>query len=379
MPEERIRATLEAGLAESGLPGIAVAAVTPEGREVNLALGRRASDAAAPMTPDTLFWIASMTKAITSAVALQLAAEGRVDLDEPVGRWLPQLAEAKVLEGFDEKGAARLRPAKAPVTLRNLLMHSSGLGYDFASPDLARWIAETGANMLGPAAPSLPLIFDPGQDWAYGLGIDYAGKLIEILTGRDLGQAFQERIFGPLGMTETTFALTPAHRERLAAMHARLPDGGVTPTPFGLPDPPYFQMGGGGLYSTARDYLRFLRGVMGEGTPLLPPEFMGLFTTSQMTEPRPGALVSAAPHLANDYDAFPGRPTGWSLGFLVNLEQGPGGRSAGSLAWAGLSNCYYWVDRERGSAGVFLAQLLPFADPGVLKLFERFERAVYDA
>jgi CubicO group peptidase (beta-lactamase class C family) len=138
-------------------------------------------------------------------------------------------------------------------------------------------------------------------------------------------------------------------------------------------------MGGGGLYSTAGDYLRFLRGVLGQGAPLLPPELMRLFTTSQTSEPRPGALASVAPHLANDFDAFPGQPTGWSLGFLVNLEPGPAGRSAGSLAWAGLSNCYYWADRERGVAGVMLAQLLPFADPGALGLFERFERAVYGA
>jgi CubicO group peptidase (beta-lactamase class C family) len=162
-----------------------------------------------------------------------------------------------------------------------------------------------------------------------------------------------------------------------APMHARLPDGALAPIPFAMPDPPYFQMGGGGLHSTATDYLRFLRALLGHGPPLLPPSMMALLTQSQVAAPRPGALVSAAPHLSHDFDAFPGAPTGWSLAFLVNLEPGPAGRAAGSLAWAGLSNCYYWLDPAQGVAGVLLAQTLPFGDPQALALFDRFERAVY--
>jgi CubicO group peptidase (beta-lactamase class C family) len=329
------------------------------------------------MLADAIFWIASMTKAITSLVALQMVAERRIGLDEPVGGQVPELAAPMVLEGFDAGGAPRLRPARRPVTLRHLLSHASGLGYDFASPELQRWIQATGADTLGVEPPAgLPLLFDPGEGWTYGFGIDFAGRVVEALTGQDLGAAFAERVFEPLGMTNTGFALSPAQRARLAPMHARTPEG-VVPFEFGLPDPPFFQMGGGGLFSTAPDYLRFLRRVMGEGPALLPPELMRAFTESQLTEPRPGALMSAAPQLSNDYDAFPGQPTGWSLGFLVNLEPGPAGRSAGSLAWAGLSNCYYWLDRERRVAGVMMSQLLPFADPGALRLFDRFERAVY--
>jgi CubicO group peptidase (beta-lactamase class C family) len=327
-----------------------------------------------------MFWIASMTKAITSVVALQLVAEGRIGLDDPVGPWLPELAAPSVLEGFWPDGAPRLRPALGAVTLRRLLTHTSGLGYDFTSGELTQWTARTGATAAGRDPPAgLPLLFDPGEGWLYGVGIDFAGRLIEALTGQDLAAALAERIFAPLAMTSTAFGLDADARAHLAQMHARLPDGALAPIPFAMPDPPYFQMGGGGLHSTATDYLRFLRALLGHGPPLLPPAMMALLTQNQVTAPRPGALVSAAPHLSHDFDAFPGAPTGWSLAFLVNLEPGPAGRAAGSLAWAGLSNCYYWLDPAQGVAGVLLAQTLPFGDPQALALFDRFERAVYGA
>lgn len=374
----KIREALEAGLKESGLPGVAVAAIAPSGEVVNLAVGAPALEGDEALAPDAVFWIASMTKAITSLAALQLVEAGRLDLEAPVGKWLPGLADPQVLEGFAADGTPRLRAARAPVTLRSLLTHTSGLGYDFASPDLARWLAQTGSNTLGPSAPAgLPLLFDPGEKWAYGHGVDFVGLLIEAVTGKALNAVFAEQIFAPLGMTDTGLALRPDQRARQAPMHVRLPDGGLAPLAFALPEPPHFQMGGGGLYSTAGDYLRFLTALRDPPPGLLSPDLMAMMRTSQHSEPRPGALVSSSPHLARDYDPCPGQPTGWSLGFLVNLEPGPAGRSAGSLSWAGLSNCYYWLDLERGVAGVMLAQLLPFADPAALALFDRFERAVY--
>ncbi len=378
MTEARIRAALEAQLAASGLPGAVVAAVTPSGESLTLAVGARGLDDPAPMPPDALFWIASMTKAVTAVAALQLVGEGRIGLDEPLGRRLPELEAPQVLEGFGADGAPRLRPARRPVTLRHLLTHTCGLAYDFTNPDVARWALQTGSSLAGrDPPPGLPLVFDPGEGWAYGYGLDFAGRLVERLTDKDLGSVFAERIFAPLGMVDTGFSPTPAQRARTAPMHRRATDGSVAAAPFGMPDPPYFQMGGGGLFSTAGDYLRFLKALLAKDERLLPAEQMGLLLTSQLSEPRPGVLTSAVPQLSNDFDAFPGRPTGWSLGFLVNLEPGPAGRAAGSLAWAGLSNCYYWLDPSHGAAGVMMAQLLPFADPGALSLFERFERAVY--
>jgi CubicO group peptidase (beta-lactamase class C family) len=378
MDEARIRDALTEALPESGLPGVAVAATRGDGQDVSLAIGRLSPADPAPVAEDTLFWIASMTKAVTSTAALQLVGEGRLGLDDPVGAWAPELAAPRVLEGFDAEGRPKLRPAKRPVTLRTLLTHTSGLAYDFVSADMNRWVAFSGAQLIGPATPKdIPLMFDPGEGWIYGLSLDFVGRLIEAITGQDLGAALAERIFRPLGMTSTTFARTADQRARTAPMHARLPDGGLAPIPFGLPDPPHFMMGGGGLYSTATDYLSFLRALMGEESPLLPRPLLELLTTPQVTQPRPGAFASVRPDMSNDFDVFPGQPTGWTLGFLTNLEPGANGRSAGSLAWAGISNCYYWLDRQAGVAGVMLAQMLPFADPRALALFGKFERAVY--
>jgi CubicO group peptidase (beta-lactamase class C family) len=242
---------------------------------------------------------------------------------------------------------------------------------------MARWVEATGAGFGGPNPPAgLPLLFDPGADWGYGYSTDFVGRLIEAVEGVDLAQSFAKRICGPLGLRDTTFAPGPDQEARVAPMHARTPEGAVVSLPFGLPPPPTFMMGGGGLYSTAADYLRFLRALVAEPA-LLPPELMRLLLTSQHTDPRPGAMKTAAPHLSNDFDPFPDSPTGWSLGFLVNPQPGPNGRSAGSLAWAGLCNSYYWLDPARAVGGVMLAQLLPFGDAGALKLFGAFERAVY--
>jgi methyl acetate hydrolase len=236
---EKIRAALEIGLKESGLPGVAIAAITPGGETVNFAVGAPGLGAETSLAPDAVFWIASMTKAITALAALQLVEAGQLSLDEPVGKWLPGLADPQVLEGFGEDGAPRLRPARGPITLRSLLTHTSGFGYDFASPDLARWLSHTGSNTLGTTAPSgLPLLFDPGEKWAYGHGIDFVGLLIEAATGKDLDAVFAEQVFGPLGMTDTGLALSPARRERLAPMHMRLPDGGSRPCPSPCPSRP---------------------------------------------------------------------------------------------------------------------------------------------
>jgi CubicO group peptidase (beta-lactamase class C family) len=370
-----IRATLASALTESGLPGVVVGAFGPADEPCLVAAGRRGVDEPEPMTADAIFWIASMTKAVTSLVALQLVGEGRLGLDEPVGRWLPELAAPSVLEGFDAEGRPRLRAARGEVTLRRLLTHTSGLIYDFFSADMARWAETTGASFGGQSPPpGLPLLFDPGESWGYGYSTDFVGRLIEAVEGVELAQSFSDRVFGPLGLADTTFASSPSLQARLAPMHARTPEGRVISAPFGLPPPPTFLMGGGGLYSTAADYLKFLRALLVE-PPLVPPDLMTLLLTSQHTDPRPGVMKTAMPQLSNDFD--PPGPTGWSLGFLVDLEPGPHGRSAGSLSWAGICNCYYWLDPARRVGGVMLAQLLPFADPGALKLFGSFERAVY--
>jgi CubicO group peptidase (beta-lactamase class C family) len=195
------------------------------------------------------------------------------------------------------------------------------------------------------------------------------------VAGEGLDALFARRVFAPLGMVDTSFAPTPAQAARQAQVHARLPDGGLAPIEFGLPAPPHFMMGGAGLYSTASDYMKLLTGLL-DGA-LLPASARSWLFDNAVGDLACGAMPSVDHAMANDYEPMPGVEKRWSLGLLINLEPGPDGRPAGSGAWAGIANCYYWLDPARGVAGVLLSQILPFADPEALSLFSAFERAVY--
>lgn len=374
---ERVLAALTEGMESAGLPGVAAAARSPSGEKVEVAVGVRGLDNPAPMTTDTRFWIASCTKAVTSAAAMQLVEDGLVGLDDPVARWLPVLTAPKVLSGFDAEGRPQLAPASQPITLRHLLSHTSGLAYAFTSEALGRYIAATGLEMNAPEGPDAPLLFQPGEGWIYGIGIDWAGRLIQAVTGEPFEVYLQRRVLAPLGMDDTGFFPSETQKARAASMHARQPDGGLAPIPFAMPPAPYFGMGGGGLYSSVGDYLKFMDSMLGRGPQILTPASLAALCAAQIEGPEIGVLRSALPHMSNDFDPFPGAPKSWSLGFVSNLEPGPHGRSRGSLAWGGLGNCYYWIDREAGAAGMMCAQLLPFADPRTLAAFGAFERAVY--
>jgi methyl acetate hydrolase len=373
----RIEAALAQGVA-GGLPGLVVAARLPGGEVVEAAAGVRGLDNPAPMTPDTVFWIASFTKAITTAAALQLVEDGRLELDAPVGGLLPPLAAPKVLNGFDRDGKPVLGEARAPITLRHLLTHTSGLGYEFCSEQLTRY-----AEVAGPYPRGLgrdtPLLFEPGSGWTYGISTDWTGQLIAAAAGEELGAYLQRRIFAPLGMAETGFSLSEAQRARRASVHARGGDGALAPMPFEMPPPPHFGMGGGGLYSTAADYLKFLDAILAGGGAILSAASVAAMAATEWEGEEVGVLPAANPALCAGYDPLPGQTKRWGLGFLINPGPGPAGRSAGSLAWAGLGNCYYWADPATGAAGVFLAQHFPFADPAALAAFGAFERAVYGA
>lgn len=378
--ERMLQQAVEAG----DVRGVAVAAGTRDGVLCSAAAGTRDADGRAPMAPDTVAWIASMTKAVTTVAALQMVEQGKLSLDAPLGETLPQLASPQVLQGFDEAGRPRLRPARRAVTMRHVLTHTSGHAYDMWSADMTRYMAH--ANVPGiiscqEAALATPLVADPGERWEYGTGIDWAGKAVEAVSGQRLATYMQDHVLGPLGMKDTAFRIGDAQRARLAAMHARQPDGSLQPTPFEVPQDPEFHMGGGGLYGTAPDYLRFCRMVLGkgrlDGMQVLRPESVAEMERDQITPLRVAPMRSVAPAVTNDAEFFPGQDKGWTLGFVRNTEAVPGGRSAGSLAWAGLANTYYWIDPARGVAGVLVTQILPFADARVLALLERFEAAVY--
>lgn len=368
-------------LSTGNVPGVAVAAVFPDGEIVSAAAGVRDVATGAAMSPDSVVWIASMTKAITAAAAMQQVEQGKLSLDAPIAGVLPQLRDLKVLEGFDAGGKPKLRPARVPVTLRHLLTHSSGFVYDMWNADMSRYLELTGTPGIiscANAALDLPLVFEPGSAWDYGIGIDWAGKAVEAVSGKSLGVYLADNLFRPLGMRDTGFRIRDDQRARLARMHARTPEG-IIAIDFEIPQAPEFEMGGGGLYSTVGDYLRFTRMIL-EGGVLDGVRVLAAPTVAQMSQNAMGdlrcrAMKSVAPGSTNDVDFLAGMQ--WGLSFLINPEALPTGRSAGSLAWAGLANSYFWIDPAKQVAGVYATQLLPFFDADAVALFGEFESAVY--
>jgi methyl acetate hydrolase len=382
----QINQVLKAAIDRGDVPGVVAMAATREGPLYQGAFGKRALPDGAAMTADTVFWIASMTKAVTSTAAMQLVAEGKLTLDQPIALVLPELASPQVLEGFDAAGEPRLRPARRPITLRHLITHTAGFVYAIWNSDIGRYIEKTGTPDIitcQNASLSLPLTFDPGEKWDYGINIDWVGKAVERVSGQRLGEYFAERLFGPIGMKDTMFKLTPAHRSRLVGMHARGEDGALAPIAFQMPEEPEFEMGGGGLYSTAADYLAFQQVFLNEGyagsRQVLKPETVRMMAENAIGDLNVGLLKTVAPSYSNDAEFFPGMVKKWGLGFMISTAQVSGGRSPGSLAWAGLGNTYFWIDPAKGIAGLILMQLLPFADRKALAMLTSFEKAVYAA
>jgi CubicO group peptidase (beta-lactamase class C family) len=339
-----------------------------------------------PMTADTVFWIASMTKAITGTAAMQLVEQGKVNLDSPASHWVPDLARAQVLDGWDADGQPRLRAPKRAITLRHLLTHTAGFSYDLWNADLVRYQALKGIPGVGSCkniALTTPLMFDPGERWEYGINIDWAGKMVENVSGSTLGSYLKENVFDPLGMNSTAFKITPDMRSRLAKMHAHGADGSYKPMEFEMPQEPEFEMGGGGLYSTAADYAKFVRMMLNNGrgnsNQVLSPQTVALMSRNAMGNSKVTMLRTQMPNLTNDAEFFPGMPKNWGLSFMINEQTAPTGRTPGSLAWAGLANTYFWIDQTKGVGGVYMTQVLPFVDRNALPLFFAFEKTVYQS
>jgi methyl acetate hydrolase len=271
--------------------------------------------------------------------------------------------------------------------LRHLITHTAGFVYDIWNADLGRYMEKRGIPGIiscENAALALPLIFDPGDKWDYGINIDWVGKAVERVSGQKLGDYFAQHLFGPIGIKDTGFKLTPDRRVRITGMHSRGEDGALAPIPFEIPQEPEFEMGGGGLYGTAADYLAFERLFLDEGraaggAQVLKPETVRLMAQNAIGELNVQLLKTSAPAYSNDAEFFRGMVKKWGLGFMISTAQVAGGRSPGSLAWAGLGNTYFWIDPAKGVAGVILMQLLPFADAKALAIFDRFEKAVYAA
>jgi methyl acetate hydrolase len=366
------------------IPG--VVAMAANGKEVIYqgAFGKRDLSKDDAMAPDSVFWIASMTKAITTAAAMQLIEQGKLSLDAPIGKVLPDLASPQVLEGFGANGEPKLRPAKTPITLRQLMTHTAGFCYDIWNADMATYLEKAGIPSITTCkndALKTPIATDPGTRWEYGTNIDFVGKAVEAASGKRLDAYLRDHLFAPLGMNDTGFKINESMRKRLVGMHARGPDGSLAPMPFELEQDPEFHMGGGGLYGTAGDYIKFTQMILnkgrGNGNQVLKPETVAMMAQNHIGELVVSKMTSAAPIYSNDVDLFPGIVKKWGLSFLINTAKTAEGRSAGSLAWAGVANTYFWIDPVRDVAGVILMQVLPFFDPKCLEAFAGFERGVY--
>ncbi|ODS91428.1 MAG: 1,4-butanediol diacrylate esterase [Comamonas sp. SCN 65-56] len=383
------------------VPGVSAAVTDRLGTIYQGSRGVRNTGTGEPFEPDTVCAIFSTTKAIAGTACLQLVEDGLLDLDAPAKEYVSQLGDIQVIEGFDSEGKPKLRAPRRDVTTRHLLTHTAGFAYDFFNETYTRlangqgqpWVVDASWKSI-----KTPLLFDPGEQWEYGTSIDWAGMVVEAITGRRLGEVMQTRILGPLGMNDTAFTMTPSMKARQATIHARedgdgslIPLDGVT-----LPQEPELHMGGHGLYGTATDYVKFIRmwlndGRSDSGEQILRPETVEMASRNHLPKgmhikmlPGVGATNTAKsilpvskPRLSNDAEFFPGMPKTWALTFMINEEPAPTGRPAGSLAWAGLANLYYWIDRKNGVGGYWATQIFPFADPTSVAGFLEMERATY--
>ena len=378
----RIDEALRASMTRRKIPAVAAMVATPDRISYSGAFGKRDSTSGIDVKPDSIFFIASMTKAITTTAALQLVERGMLKLDEPVSKHLPELGKLDVLQGFDKSGKPILRPASRPVMLKHLLTHTSGFAYDTWDESMLKYDASPGAPPPGTVAPLTPLIFEPGTRWQYGTGLDWTGKLVEKVSGLSLEDYFQRNILQPLGMKDTSFIVRAEKFDRMVNSYHRQPDGSLQENPRQLPTPPKAFNGGGGLSSTAPDYIRFMqmilrRGRAEHGEAILQSKTVEMMASNQIGDLSAGKLKSARPDRSADVDFHPGFTDKFTYGFSMNTTAYEGGRSAGSLAWAGIDNTFYWIDPRRSLCAVVMMQFLPFVDPEAVGLLGDFEHAVY--
>ena len=370
---------LEGHTISKNLPCALAGVANSDGTLYMGAAGMRSLGGSEPMSTDTIFAIASMTKAITTVATLQLVEQGLIDLDAPITAYLPDLDRLKVLEGFDDQSRPKLSSPNSVPTTRQLLTHTSGFVYEIwnadgfrnvASGELDSLFAEDGNGMTA------PLGFSPGLRWEYGIGIDWAGRIVEALSRKGLDTYFEDHIFSPLGMQDSFYNVPKEKASRRAAIHARLDTG--------LEVAPHIGesvSGGGGLSSTIADYLRFMRSILNrgelDGAVILQPKTVNMMFENQIgnLDVMPG--TSQMPDISNHFDMGFGAPAKWGLGFLIHGDQTESGRPKGSVSWAGLFNSYFWIDRENDLCAIIGTQVLPFYDTHAVAMLKDFESAIY--
>ena len=336
-----------------------------------------------PATIDTVFRIYSMTKAVGSLAAMILIDRGKLDAESTVESILPEFGELKLLEGFGADGP-RLREPRVKATVRHLATHTSGLVYTAFDPNIARYqqAATLPGNMSGRwKALNYPMVFEPGERWKYGTGIDWLGLIVERIDGRRIDRFCREEIFDPLLLPDTRFEVEEHMAARLASVKRREADGGFADQAFGPPSNPEFYGMGHALYSTAPDYMRFLRLFLNagalDGVRILSEAAIAQMLSNQIGTLEIPRLTSVTPAISADVELFPGAPKSHSFAFMRFDGDIPGMRRAGSQGWAGILNTHYWFDPAANLAAVLMTQSLPFIEPRFAAAYERFERAVY--
>jgi len=366
---------LREAIAGGAVPGAVVAVVNGNGVIYHEAFGRSSTLRDTPMAKDTIFNLASMTKPVTSVAIMMLVEEGKIRLDDDVAKFLPKYKNLSVISKFNEADASyETRPAKRPITIRQLLTHTSGFGYAFANPIAAKIAAKTGKSEL-----DLPLLFDPGESWAYGPSTRVLGDVVEAVSGQKLDAFLESRILRPLGMRDTSYLVAAANYPRVVGVAARGADGKFVerPMPATLPAS---VAGDGGLYSTAGDYAQFLRMLLNGGrvgqTRLLTEK-----SVHAMFETQTGKVVVQPMHstnqaLSKDFPLGANEDT-WGLGFQLAKAAHPNMRTPGSGTWAGIFNTHFFVDPARGLGVIVMMQTLPFYDEASMKVYAGVEEAIY--
>lgn len=389
---EKLQASLDALLHQSvtrrgGVPGVVAMVTNQKDNIYEGAAGKRCLATGSSMTTDTVFALFSTTKALTGTCALQLIEEGKLHFDDLAGRYVPEIDELQVLEGFTADGRPLTRPPKRPITVRDLFLHTSGLCYAFFSQEDKAYreyhaIPPTTACTFESIRTAL--LFDPGTAWAYGVNIDWLGLIVERLRNERLGEVMKARIFDPLEMHDIGFVMTPQMQSRRATIHSRQETGELVPLPeMVLPQPPAMDMGGHGLYGTVGDYMKFIRMLLNEGQGpngrVLTADTVTRMFDDGLLELglSVGEWKTSDPDLTNEGELLPGTGKGWAYTFMTNREKAPSGRPAGSVMWAGLANCYYWIDRTNRIGGYWASQVLPFYDAAAYPAYFEFESTTY--
>ncbi|KAF3897467.1 putative Transesterase (LovD) [Trichophyton interdigitale] len=337
------------------------------------------------VTERSMFWCASMTKIVTAVAVMVAVEKGLVGLDDDVGAILPELAEPEIIVGFEDgdDGKPILRKAKETVTLRRLLTHSSGFVYLAVNSSVKRWAEYHNHTAITDVTSRetyrLPLAFEPGKSWGYGPGVDWAGCVVEKLSNQKLGDFMQENIFQKLGITATTFHPEnhPEFSARRVELCQRAPDGSLSPIPVPYTIPAKDDLGGIGLYSTPKEFTRFLQMMLRSGENVLRPESINTILSPQLEcNKEVNAIRDRGPKIMSRL-VNPGKVIDMGLSASINLDRVPGARYPGSISWAGAANAFWWLDMKAGICGTLFMHSFPPFDTAALDLLDELEAAVY--